>query len=155
MEHALPLTMHQPCGQEVIWGWWICHWLQVTPILIMKVSYWCLEDFWRTHRPLFIFISFSQLSNPQLNHNSTQPNITLVGFAYTCAEQRSCLKLYGLASLLMKSVVTTHTCKFQQTQIIAFDCYFPRWLPQGVCKIILMWVLIIVKSSYWTIVILG
>ena len=53
--------------------------------------------------------------------------------AYTCAELGSCLKLYCLASSLMKAVVTTHSFKFQQTQIIAFDSYFPRWPPQGVC----------------------
>ena len=52
------------------------------------------------------------------NEDNPKKEDVTCSFAYTCAELLSDLKLYCLVSSLLKAVVTTHTCKFQQTQII-------------------------------------
>ena len=73
-------------------------------------------------------------------------------FAYTCAELLSVLKLYCLASSLLRAVVTTHTCNFRQNSDNLMIVIFHDDSLKGACKVILMWVLIFVNSSYWIIV---
>ena len=68
-----------------------------------------------------------------LKHKSSSVHFSVTcSFAYTCAELLSVLKLYFLASSLLRAVVTTHTCNFRQTQII-FRLLFSTMIPSKGC----------------------